>query len=125
MSGEARFQNSFVSWLRKRDALVFNFVGNAYQRDIPDIHVSHIYWRGWLELKTDKRKLTDGQRRNILELRKRGENAECIRYVDGTLYLENVNGHVLYAFADYDQLWSFLAKEQLRHEQIQDTHMER
>lgn len=76
---EKDFQRKLIDFLKKRNAFVFNFIGNVFQSGVPDLFVAHRYWSGWLELKTTS-KLTEQQKHNLTELRRRGQNAYVVRY---------------------------------------------
>jgi len=106
---ESSFQAQIVKFLRQRDALVFNFIGNVYQRDIPDLYIAHKYWSGWLELKTKNHQVTAGQRHNLTHLRRHNIKAYVVRETKaGTIVLSNPAEDWSEAFLSFDDASAWL-----------------
>lgn len=90
---ESAFQGRVRQTLQGEGAMVLNLHGHSHQvSGWPDLFVAHWTWRGWLELKTGKRKLTALQRRVIDELRLRGEQVWVLRYTQDGVSLETSKG---------------------------------
>jgi len=83
---EALFQSKIKGLLEKEGAFVFNCHGGGMQRaGMPDIWVQHLKWDGWIELKTDRRKLESLQEVTIEKIRKRGGCAQVWRLRGNTV----------------------------------------
>lgn len=104
---EKDFQRKLIDFLKQRNAFVFNFIGNVFQSGVPDLFVAHRYWSGWLELKTTS-KLTEQQRHNLTELRRRGQNAYVVRYDKETYILTNPDETWMSRFTTMEELWDYL-----------------
>lgn len=113
MSSEKSFQTAIVKFLRQRDALVFNFIGNVFQSGVPDLFVAHDYWTGWMELKVGTGKLTDQQRNNLTQLRQRNCKAYVVRLTKlGNVMLANPAEDWSEIFENFDGAWSWLCQKQ-------------
>lgn len=94
---ESGFQKLLKQQLESVGAVVLNFHGHEMQRPgIPDLYVSHRRFKMWLELKTEKGRLSGAQRQLLRQLDDRGELAFCAR-LDGArhLLLERWDGGVV------------------------------
>ncbi len=77
-------ESDFARWFCKRleavNAFVIPVVGSRMQKNgVPDRYVCHRDFRGWLEFKKDKGKVTDLQRITMLRLIDRGDTCLVVR----------------------------------------------
>lgn len=75
-------------------AFFFKVHGHYMQRSgMPDLYVSlKDVWRGWIELKAEKREVTLLQRITIRRLRESGDNAVCLRWMNDQWFLDEEDG---------------------------------
>ena len=108
---ERQFQKQVVQFLRRRNALVFNLIGNAFQRDLPDLYVAHRFWTGWLELKCDNYQPTKAQLSILAQLRKHGVKAYLFRCKDNQYTLSSPAGDWTQTFDTLESWWEGMTGE--------------
>jgi len=92
---ESAFTRWFCDILTKHNAKVIAFVGSTMQRSgLPDRYICHNKFRGWVEFKKDKGKLTVGQRLFMQGLQDRGDNCGVVRYLskERVIRFESIDG---------------------------------
>jgi len=95
---ESAFTRWFCDILTKHNAKVVAFVGSTMQATgITDRYICHVMFRGWVEFKKDKGKLTVGQRLFMQGLQDRGDNCGVVRYwsAENSITIENIDGDEL------------------------------
>lgn len=103
---EAKFQKKVVNFLRRHNAYVINFIGNIYQKDVPDLYVAHRYWTGWIELKFGLGKLSPGQIHALRQLYRREVPYAVWRDNGyGTYQAELFTGEVVDCFESIEDMW--------------------
>jgi len=108
---ERDFQRNVIKFLKQRNAVVFNLIGNAFQRDLPDLYVAHLYWSGWIELKVGKNKPTPSQISVLERLRQRKVNAFVLTYKASDGYLVSDLKKALW-FPTLEACWKHIVNEQ-------------
>jgi len=78
--------------MERQNAVTLTLVGGWTANGWPDRYVAHRRWRGWLEFKTGKRKLTVLQDIILHKLKRRGANVHVVRIFDHELVIETPDG---------------------------------
>ena len=87
---ENAFSRLVKKQLEDQGAFVYNITGNQYSAaGVPDLHVTHASWTGYIELKVGKNKLSALQRLTIKKIKRAGGKALVLRAPD---ILENEEG---------------------------------
>lgn len=93
-----------LAGLIEQVGVVLKVHGHAFQEaGWPDLQVYSVIWTGHLELKVDKGQLSPIQVKRIVDLRKTGTPAWCLRSVDEKIYLEDENGTRLHEWFEFPQ----------------------
>lgn len=86
---ERYFQSKLIDSLKRRGAMVLNLHGHEMMASgWPDLYVSHPIWRGWLELKTERGRLSTLQEMRLKDLAARRDYGYVVRYVDGVTSID-------------------------------------
>ena len=113
---ESAFTRWFCDILTKHNAKVVAFVGSTMQATgITDRYICHNKFRGWVEFKKDKGKLSVGQRLFMQGLQDRGDNCGVVRYLskEQTIQFETIDGDKLFVI-NLIEVYSDLVLEGLR-----------
>ncbi len=121
---ETKFQKAVKEQLESQGAWILNIHGHAMQKaGIPDLHVVHRKWSGYLELKCEKREATELQKeigRKIIARWYPCYVLRCVEttsganftYSEDTSYtsytIEEFNGEIILEFADLRELLDHL-----------------
>lgn len=95
---ESAFTRWFCDILEKHNAKIIAFVGSTMQgAGITDRYICHNEFRGWVEFKKDKGKVSIAQRLFMQGLVDRGDTCGVVRYLskDQSVWFESYNGRVL------------------------------
>ena len=95
---ESAFTRWFCDILTKHNAKIVAFVGSTMQATgITDRYICHNKFRGWVEFKKDKGKLSVGQRLFMQGLQDRGDTCGVVRYwsAENSITIENIDGDEL------------------------------
>jgi len=93
---ESAFTRFFCDILTKHNAKVIAFVGSTMQATgITDRYICHNKFRGWVEFKKDKGKLSVGQRLFMQGLQDRGDTCGVVRYLskERAIQFESIDGY--------------------------------
>lgn len=95
---ESQYTQRFTRLLTDRGAMVIPMVAGMRSRPgLPDRYISHWRFRGWIECKHGKNKLSPIQKVTMREMIKRGESISVLRYIDAACWrLEELDGELLY-----------------------------
>ena len=113
---ESAFTRFFCDTLTKHNAKVVAFVGSTMQATgITDRYICHNKFRGWVEFKKDKGKLSVGQRLFMQGLQDRGDTCGVVRYLskEQTIQFETIDGDKLFVI-NLIEVYSDLVLEGLR-----------
>ena len=113
---ESAFTRFFCDILTKHNAKVIAFVGSTMQATgITDRYICHNKFRGWVEFKKDKGKLSVGQRLFMQGLQDRGDNCGVVRYLsaENCVRFESIDGERLFVI-NLIEVYSDLVLEGLR-----------
>ena len=109
---ESKFQQKIIKLLKDKGCWILNVHGERMQqRGVPDLLAIGLRWKGFLELKVEKRKCSEKQQDVMEKIEKRGFPAYVLRYdeeMDG-IQIENWKGDV-YNLVAWDALWDWLKK---------------
>lgn len=90
-------ERDLVKWFTKKvesiGGVVVKFHGGRFSRaGVPDVHVDHPRWAGWIEFKSADGTLTPLQTSMIKRLRAAGASVFVLRIGDGVVLVEDGHG---------------------------------
>ena len=99
VKNETEFQTLFLKGARRCNATAFNFIGHERQKKgIPDIHIDHGIWQGWLEIKFDDNTYSKEQEKHIKDMKDRAYGMRLNSRLN-IITIENHKEQILQTFA--------------------------
>ena len=92
---ESAFTRWFCDLIESHNGVTIAFVGSTRQgSSLPDRYICHKDFRGWIEFKKDKGKLSVGQRLLLTGLKARGDTCGVVRYLswENWVIFETIDG---------------------------------
>lgn len=118
---ENEFQKDVIKAVEAKCAYVINIHGHAWQKHgLPDLHIMHRNWTGWLELKCEDYEASTNQRIVAAKIQLRGIPAWVLRCreINSRIYgivgykitLESFAGKIIKEVPDLDSLLDILVE---------------